>query len=77
MKKFLTLILFSFLFCACDVEIKDTGIVKSVKEETVYRNFKYQIELRNCDMRGFTSIYIYTNTRYQVGDTVKLYKMRQ
>ena len=47
MKKILILVLFSFLFCACDVEIKDTGIVKSVKEETVYRNFKYQIELRN------------------------------
>lgn len=77
MKKFLTLILFSFLFCACHVELKDIGIVKSIKEETVYRNFKYQIELRNCDIMGVNNVYIYTNTRYQVGDTVKLYKMRQ
>ena len=77
MKKILTLILFSFLFCACDVKIKDTGIVKSVKEETEYRNFKYEVELRNCDMRGLTSIYFLTNTLYQVGDTVKIYKMRQ
>ena len=77
MKKILILVLFGFLFCACDVEIKDTGIVKSVKEETMHRNFKYKVELRNCDMRGLTSIYFLTNTLYQVGDTVKLYKMRQ
>jgi hypothetical protein len=62
----------SALFCGCTHNFIYDGdcIVKAVKDAEGFRNYKYQV-----DITGFpTTQILYTNQKYQVGDTVKFSK---
>ena len=69
MKKLLFLCL---LLSSC-VNINDTGIVEEVKVLPPQFDKKYKISVADCNRRA-DNVNIYTNTLYQVGDTIKIVK---
>ena len=68
------------LCSSCTHTINDLGIVNSVENNWLKHgesNYHYVITVDVGDnMSTFNQIEIITNTLYQVGDTVKFYKIR-
>ena len=63
--------------CSCEHTINDSGVVRVVKDNRMNANteYKYLITV-NCGDRICSTIKIYTNSLYQVGDTIKFHKIK-
>jgi len=71
MKKLLLLCL---LLCSCTPELYDSGIVSEVSNRPGFSSTKYRVTA-SLNAGGYKrEVIIYTNTLYQVGDTVKIVK---
>ena len=73
MKKLLLLCL--LLLCSCTTpELYDSGIVSEVSNRPRFSSTKYRVTA-SLNAGGYKrEVIIYTNTLYQVGDTVKIVK---
>lgn len=74
----LIFLILTSLFYSCDHRIKDCGIVSEVKEldQNNIGKSRYMITVRDIDFYSSDNrLKIYTNTLFQVGDSIKLYKI--
>ena len=74
MKKFILLLLMTFMFSSCVHTIHDSGVVNKVENYNV-DGFKYKVTLLYCDIPS-VEIHVLTNTHYQIGDTLQFVKRK-
>lgn len=75
MKRLAFFITILFVLSSCTYTVFDCGIVKEVKiEDNSKSKFKYMITV---DISCYTdvTVRVLTNTLYNVGDTIKFYKV--
>lgn len=75
MKRLAFFITILFVLSSCTYTIFDIGIVKEVKIEDNSK-FKYMITV-DISCYSDVTVQVLTNTLYNVGDTIKFYKVRE
>ena len=75
MKKILFIILLALTISGCNYLGRGNEfVVTQVSESSTYSSYPYYVRIRNCHSFNNKEFYIYTSSKYFVGDTLTLIK---